>query len=74
MLFNLLLAKITILLCFSILFCVIFNNFFTIPVYIENKRLKPELATATGAPATVTNDAIEMLPLVADKKIKDFSK
>ena len=40
MLFNLLVASITILLCFFFLFCVVFNSFFIIPVNIENVRLK----------------------------------
>ena len=45
--------------------------FFTIPVEIENVRLA--LTIPTGAPITVANDVIEMLPLVADKTIKDLS-
>ena len=53
---------------------VIFNNFFTSPVDNENVRLKLALAIPTGVPITVANDAIEMLPLVADKTIKDLSK
>ena len=69
MLFNLLLDHITILLCCFFLFCVVFNNFFTIPVEIENVRLRLALAIPTGAPITVLNDAIEMVPLVADKTI-----
>ena len=44
------------------------------PVDIENARLKLALAIPTGAPVTVENDAIEMLPLVTDKTIKDLSK
>ena len=56
--------------CFFFLFCVIFNSFFTIPVEIENSRLKHALAIHTVAPVTVANDVIEMLPLVADKTIK----
>ena len=44
------------------------------PVDIENATLKPALAIPTGAPITVANDAIEMLPLVLDKTIKDLSK
>ena len=50
---NLLLAKITILLCFFFLFRVIFNNFFTIPIVIENAKLKLALAIPTGGPITV---------------------
>ena len=74
MLFNLLLANITILLCFFFLFCVVFNNFFTIPVETENARLKLALAFPAGTPVTVANDPIEMLPLAADKTIKDLLK
>ena len=74
MLFNLLLVNITILLCFFFLFLVGFNNFFKIPVDIENARRKFALAIPTGAPIRVASDAIEMLPLVADKTIKDLSK
>ena len=43
-------------------------------VEIENPRLKLALTIPTGAPITVKNDAIEMLPVVTDKKINDFSK
>ena len=74
MLFNLLLASITILLCFFFLLLVVFNSFFTIPVQIENARLKLALVIPTGAPITVANDAIEILPVVTDKTINDLSK
>ena len=74
MLFNLLLASITILLCFFFLFLVVFNSFFMIPVEIENARLKLALIIRTGAPMTVANDVIEMLPVVTDKTINDLSK
>ena len=74
MLFNLLLANITILLCFFLLFLVVFNSFFTIPVEIENARLKLALTIPTGAPMAVANDAIQMLPVVTDKTINDLSK
>ena len=67
MLFNLLLVNKTILLRFRFLFRVVFNIFFTIPVDLENGRLKL-------FPITVANDAIEMLPLVAVKTSKDLSK
>ena len=67
MLFNLLLAKITTLLCSFFLFIVVFNSFFTIPVKIENKRLKLALTIPTGAPITVANDSIEILSVVTDK-------
>ena len=48
--------------------------FFTIPIAIENAKLKLALAILTGAPITVANDAIDIPPLVADKTIKDLSK
>ena len=37
------------------------------PVDTENARLKLALAIPTVPPITVANDAMEMLPLVADK-------
>ena len=73
MLFNLLLANITILLCIFFSFRVVSDNYLTIPVEIENARLKVNLAFPTGAPITVANDTIEMLRLAADKTIKDLS-
>ena len=45
-----------------------------IPVEIENARLKLALIIPTGAPMTVANDAIEMLPVVGDKTINDLVK
>ena len=45
---------------------------FTIPVKIENARLKLALIFPTGAPITVANNAIEMLPVITDKTINDF--
>ena len=73
-LFNLLLANITILLCFFFLFHVVLNSFFTIPVKIENERLKLALVIPTGAPITVANDVMVKLPVVTDKTINDLSK
>ena len=66
MLFNLLLANITILLCFLFLFLVVFNSFFKIHVWIENANPKLPFAIPTGAPITVSNDAIEILRVVTD--------
>ena len=74
MLFNLLLANIAVLLCSFVLFRVVLNNFFIVPVDIENARLKFGLSIPADVPITVANDAIEMIPLVADKAIKDLSK
>ena len=68
MLFNLLLADITILLCFFFLFLIVFKNVFTNPDVIENVR--PQLAPIipAGAPIRVANDAIEMLLATTDNK------
>ena len=57
------------LLCFLLLFLVVFNSFFMIPVEIENARLKLAIIIPKGA-----NDEIEMLPVVIDKTINDLSK
>ena len=56
------------------LFLVVFNNFFTSPVDNENVRLRLVLGIPTDVPITVVNDAIEMLPPVADKTIEILSK
>ena len=37
------------------------------PCIIENARLQLALIIPTGAPITVANDAIEMLPVATDK-------
>ena len=67
MLFNKLLASITILLYFFFLFLIAFKNFFINPDVIENVR--PQLAPIipAGTPITVASDAIEMLPDNIDK-------
>ena len=59
---------------FFFLFLVAFNNFFTSSVHNENVGLRLALVIPTDVPVTVVNDAIEMLPLVSDKTIKDLSK
>ena len=45
-----------------------------IPKEIENARPKLALITPTGAPMTVANVAIEMLPVVTGKTINELSK
>ena len=65
MLFNLVLANITILLCLFFLFLVVFNSFFTILT---------ETVNAARAPITVSNNAIEMLSVVTDKTINYLLK
>ena len=58
---------------FFFLFLVAFNSCFTIPLKIENARLKHAVTIPTGDPKTDANDAIEMLPVVTDKTINDLS-
>ena len=65
----LLLASITILLCFFFLFLIVFKNFFTNPVVIENSRLQLAVIIPTGAAIAVANDAIEILLVTIDKKL-----
>ena len=48
--------------------------FFTIPVKIENARLKLTLTIPAGTPITIGNYAIEMLPVVTDENINDVSR
>ena len=71
MLFNLLLANITIL-CFFSYFLLFLTVFFLNPVEIENARVKLALTIPTGAPITVANDAIEMLLVATDRTINDL--
>ena len=69
-----LLASITILLCFLFVFLVAFNNSSTSPLHNENARLRLALVIPIGIPITVANDAIEKLPLVTDKNIDSNDK
>ena len=73
MLFNLLLASITILLCFFFFFLVSFNNFFIIPVAKEKARVNLALTIPAGIPITLVKELILIPPLVADKTIKVLS-
>ena len=60
--------------CFFFLFLVVFNSFFIIPVEIENARLKVSLIIPTGAPITVADYVMEMLPVVTDKTNNELLK
>ena len=71
-LFNLLLANITILLCFFFLFLVMLNNFFIITAVKENRKLKFVFAIPTGTPITLVKEIILISLIVADKTIKVF--
>ena len=66
MLFNLLLAGITILSRFFFLFLVISKTFFIIPVAKENTRVKLTLAIPAGTPITFAKEIIDIPPLVAE--------
>ena len=75
MLFNLHLASITILLCFfSFYFFLFLKNFFTNPDVTES--VKPQLAPIilVGAPITIANDSIEILPDNIDKAFNVLSE
>ena len=74
MLFNLLLASIAILLCFCFLFLIVVKNIFTNPDVIENVKSQLAPIIPAGAPITLVNDAIEMLPDNIDKTFDDSSK
>ena len=62
------------LLCFLFLLLIVFKDFFTNPDVTENVR--PQLAPIipAGAPTTLANDAIEILPDNTDKTYNDLSK
>ena len=74
MLFNLLLANITILLCFFFLFLIVFKNLFTNPDVIENVKLQLAPIIPAGTPVTPVNNAIEIRPDTIDKTFNDLSK
>ena len=76
MLFNLLLPSVTILLCFSFYFLLflIFFFFFINSDDIEHIRPKIVPIISAGAPITVANDTIKMLPDKIDKTFNALSK
>ena len=45
-----------------------FSITFTIPVVIENAKLKLAFAITKGPPITIANEVIDILLLVAEKK------
>ena len=59
---------------FFFLFLIVFKNLFTNPDVIENVRPKLAPIILAGAPITVANDAIEMLPDNIDKTFSDLLK
>ena len=74
MLFNLVPTIIANLLCFSFLFRVVFNYFFTTPVAIAKQNWNLYFFIPTGAPKTVAKNVKDILSLTADKTFKDLSK
>ena len=73
-LFNLLLASIIILLYFFFSFLFVFKNLLTNLDVNGNVKLKLAPIIPAGAPVTVANDAIEILPDNIDKIFNDLSK
>ena len=71
MLFNLLLASITILLCFFFLYLIAFKNLFINPDVIENVKLQLVPIIPAGIPIKLANDAIEILPDNIDETFND---
>ena len=49
-------------------------NFFTDSVVTENARLQLALTIPTGAPITLANDAVEILPVATDKTVNNLSQ
>ena len=74
MLFNLLLATMTIFSCFFRFFLVTFNNFFIIPVAKENTRVKFALANPAGIPITLVKERMLIPPDVTDKRLLNIIK
>ena len=74
LLFTLLLATKIILLCFFILFCVVYNSFFTISLLIESTKLEFAFVIPIGSPITLAIESIKTSPPVAYKTYKILSK
>ena len=62
------------LLCFFFLFVIVFKNLFINPDVIEHVKLQLAPIIPAGAPITLANDAIEMLPDNIDQIFNDLSK
>ena len=69
-LFNLLLARSTILLCFFFLFFVISKNSLFIPIAKENARVKYAAAIPVGTPITYEKEILDTPTLVVEKQLK----
>ena len=73
MLFNLLLASTTILLCFFFLFVIVFKNLFTNPDVNENVKLQLAPIIPASTPITLANDPIDKQPQSIDNTFNDLS-
>ena len=71
-LFSLLLAKKSILLCFFFLFLVILSIFLIIHVAKEKIEVKIAVAIPTESPITVLREKIDTPSVLAGKKIKVY--
>ena len=72
-LFSLLLARTSILLCFFFVYLVILINFLIIPVVKEKIKVKLAFAISARAPIKVVKEIIDTPPLVAERTIKILS-
>ena len=73
MLFSLLSARKSILLCFIFLFLVILSNFSINLVVKEKIKVKFSVAIPTETQITILKEIIDTPPFVADKTIKILS-
>ena len=70
MLFSLLLAIKTTLLC--LFFLIVFKSFFSVPLLVEKTKSRLALAIPNWVPITVVNKKIETLTFALDKKLKTY--
>ena len=73
-LFNLLLASITIWLCFFFLFLIVLKSLLKNIDVTENVNLELAPIIPAGTPITLANDAIERVPDNIDKTFNDLWK
>ena len=60
--------------CFSLLFLIVFKNFFINPDVTQNVKLQLAPIIPAGTPITIAKDSIETLPDNIDKTFHDLSK
>ena len=74
MLFNLLVASITTLLCFYFLFLIAFKKKFTNPDLIEKAKTQLPHIIPACVLIRVANHAVEMTLAITDNKVNDLLK